>query len=116
MLRYGHYLNEGRALGALVITTDFPPMNELVDADSGVLIAASGFFKTGWDVRNAIVTASAIESSIQAVIGMSLEERARLGRAARRRYVTETKQFHQIVNDAVTESCLRTSERKTRPQ
>ncbi|KAI9349636.1 hypothetical protein BDR26DRAFT_852507 [Obelidium mucronatum] len=36
---YGHYINEARSLGALVLTTDYPPMNEFVkDAVSGILI------------------------------------------------------------------------------
>ncbi|KAI9338756.1 hypothetical protein BDR26DRAFT_862733 [Obelidium mucronatum] len=28
---YGHYINEARSLGALVVTTDAPPMNEFVE-------------------------------------------------------------------------------------
>lgn len=36
----GHYLNEARAAGALVLTTDHPPMNELVrDGVTGLLQA-----------------------------------------------------------------------------
>jgi hypothetical protein len=36
---FGHYLNEARGAGALVISTDHPPMNEMVqDGVTGVLI------------------------------------------------------------------------------
>jgi glycosyltransferase involved in cell wall biosynthesis len=35
---FGHYLNEARAVGALVVTVDHPPMNELVSRDSGLLV------------------------------------------------------------------------------
>ncbi|KAJ3008017.1 UNVERIFIED_CONTAM: hypothetical protein HDU68_003263 [Siphonaria sp. JEL0065] len=36
---YGHYINEARSLGALVLTTNHPPMNEfVVDAVSGILL------------------------------------------------------------------------------
>jgi len=38
---YGHYINQARAAGALVLTTDGHPMNELVDEESGILVAAS---------------------------------------------------------------------------
>lgn len=38
---YGHYLNQARAARGLVITTDLPPMNELITATTGVLIPAS---------------------------------------------------------------------------
>lgn len=27
---FGHYINEARAAGALVVSTDHPPMNELI--------------------------------------------------------------------------------------
>lgn len=35
---FGHYINEARSCGAHIITTDAPPMNELVTTDFGTLI------------------------------------------------------------------------------
>jgi len=35
---FGHYINEARALGALVMTTNWAPMNDLVQDHFGVLI------------------------------------------------------------------------------
>ena len=42
---FGHYINEGRAHGALVrtVTTDAAPMNELVDESCGLLVAPSEY-------------------------------------------------------------------------
>jgi len=37
---WGQYIDEGRRAGAVVLTLDAPPMNELVTATSGVLIPA----------------------------------------------------------------------------
>jgi glycosyltransferase involved in cell wall biosynthesis len=35
---FGHYINEARALGALVMTTNWAPMNDMVQDHFGVLI------------------------------------------------------------------------------
>jgi hypothetical protein len=35
---FGHYLNEARGAAAVVITTEHPPMNELVRPGVGVLV------------------------------------------------------------------------------
>ena len=35
---FGHYINEARAVGAFVISTDHPPMNELITPERGALV------------------------------------------------------------------------------
>ncbi|RLN59316.1 hypothetical protein BBP00_00006558 [Phytophthora kernoviae] len=35
---YGHYINQARASGAVIVTTDLPPMNEFLTSRSGILI------------------------------------------------------------------------------
>ncbi|KAG6619557.1 Homebox and aldo/keto reductase [Phytophthora cinnamomi] len=35
---YGHYINQARANAALIVTTDAAPMNELLPAESAVLV------------------------------------------------------------------------------
>ncbi|MEQ1691281.1 MAG: hypothetical protein ABMA00_08360 [Gemmatimonas sp.] len=39
---YGHCHGEGLSTGALVLTTDAPPMNELITPERGVLVEATG--------------------------------------------------------------------------
>lgn len=39
---YGHYINQARASGGVVVTTDAPPMNELITSpDMGVFVDAT---------------------------------------------------------------------------
>lgn len=38
---FGHYINEAMSCGGIVITTDAPPMNELVPSDCGFTVKAS---------------------------------------------------------------------------
>lgn len=49
---YGHYINQARAAGAVIVTTDAPPMNELIVSNAmGVLIPT----KIEKDARNGML-------------------------------------------------------------
>ena len=91
---WGHYIVEAMSCGALVITTDGPPMNELVRPDRGVLVNAP---KT--EARhlgtNFIVTPSAIESAIEGLLTMPDEERDRISQAAQRWAVDNHQKFEK---------------------
>ncbi len=79
---WGHYIGEALSCCAVVVTTDGPPMNELVRPDRGVLVpwARTEPRKLG---TNFYVDPDALEAAIEDLLTRSAEEKARLGRAAR---------------------------------
>lgn len=91
---WGHYIVEAMSCGALVITTDGPPMNELVRPDRGILVKAP---KT--EARhlgtNFIVTPSALEAAIERTLTMPEQERERLNQAARQWASSNHQAFEQ---------------------
>ena len=81
---FGHYLNEARAVGALCVTTDYPPMNELVTSDAGILVEPSNMLEWTNKLPFANVeTPQIIEMMNHVVLPMSLAQRAERGERAR---------------------------------
>lgn len=79
---FGHYIVEGMSVAAVVLTTDAPPMNELVTSERGVLV---GYDETG---RQQLATTyrfseGALETAVERCLVMSDAERAEMGRRAR---------------------------------
>jgi glycosyltransferase involved in cell wall biosynthesis len=96
---FGHYINEARALGALVVTTDAPPMNELVDAESGILVTPNAAVPFNFGTRY-LIDPKDLEAAIDQVVGSDLAIRRRLGEAARHRFEYERGLFHTRVAEA----------------
>ncbi|KDO21365.1 hypothetical protein SPRG_13678 [Saprolegnia parasitica CBS 223.65] len=95
---FGHYINQARAAGALVVTTDAPPMDEFVDDDSGVLIHGI----TPWPDKATMgqnivfeVPIRAICEAIEDVVAMDPRERARRAANGVRRYFKQLQYFKQ---------------------
>jgi glycosyltransferase involved in cell wall biosynthesis len=91
---FGHYINDARSKGALVITTDYPPMNEFVqDGVSGILIENT-HVKDGdnllfSDSIKAFVSPQNICDGVKRVLHMTVSDRERLGNRAREKYEQE---------------------------
>jgi len=106
---WGHIVNNARAVGAVVITTDAAPMNELIDADCGFLVATDEKRAVTMGELNpaqrkyyppaiaALTVAPADEAALMRAVtdalALSADERARLGAAARHRYETGAAEF-----------------------
>lgn len=94
---FGHSLNEARSVGAVVLTADAAPMNELVDARSGVLVGARSDW--WWQSRGdlfvpvARVDERAIADGVERLLLLPVEERARMGRRARARFLEDRAYF-----------------------
>ena len=89
---FGHYINEARSIGALIITLDAPPMNELVDANSGILIKPEKNLKHNHGIKF-LASKDNIKSAIVTALHLSEKERITLGENAKKRYFAERDQF-----------------------
>lgn len=79
---WGHHILEGMACGAVVLTTDAPPMNEHITAGTGILVEAShpvprhlGF--------NYHVDPDALEAAVLRILAMSDADKVAMGERAR---------------------------------
>lgn len=89
---YGQVLAEAMAYGCITITTDAPPMNELVGKDRGFLahVERNLTFRLG---TRYLVSEQALERSIQAAIDQPPATLAHMSRLAIEWYSTNHEQF-----------------------
>ena len=97
---WGHYIAEAMSVGAVTITVDARPMNELVGADRGVLVPFRG---TGTQhlATTYLFDEGGLEAAIERTIAMSDEECARLGAAARAWFVENKSGFTSRIEAAL---------------
>ncbi len=91
---FGHYINEARAMGAVVVVIDAPPMNEFIDINSGILIPSSDRQEMGL-VHRHLVSERSIKLTIDKIIELPQTHLKELGEAARKRYLTEGQLFRE---------------------
>jgi glycosyltransferase involved in cell wall biosynthesis len=101
---WGHYLVEAMSCGAVVVTTDGPPMNELVSSECGILVpyGRSAPMRLGTSFS---VDEGALERAIGGLLQMSIEERVQIGRRAREWFLMNRAEFLQRVGVVFTELC-----------
>lgn len=102
---WGHNVAEALGCAAAVLTTDAPPMNELVTAERGVLVPASSSapMRSGTRYR---VDADALEDAIEGLLRASAEQRRALGHAARRWYEWNAGNFAAALGEVFVRSDL----------
>lgn len=97
---FGHYLLEALSVGAVTITTDAPPMNELVGDDRGVLVA---YARTG--KQNLATTYyfddQAMEAAVLGVMAMTEDEIDAMGARARAWYLDNHAAFPLRLHSAI---------------
>lgn len=106
---YGHYINQARAAGGVIISTDAHPMNELItDPATGVLVNTTrkhhphmllgGGFEGGHALRDvdglvAEYSASDLADAVDRVLYMTPDEREAVAKRAQAAYHADTKVF-----------------------
>ena len=79
---WGHYIVEAMSCGATVITTDGPPMNELIQDDRGILVNAPETEPRHLGT-NFKVSPAALETAIEKALSMSDDNRTSMQEHAR---------------------------------
>ena len=82
---WGHHIVEALSCGAVVVTTDAPPMNEHVTADCGVLVPASRSEPRHLG-RNFFVDCHALEAAVARLVATSPDAARSFGMKARERF------------------------------
>lgn len=100
---WGHYIAEAMACGALVITTDAPPMNELVGPDRGILVpwvrSEPRHLGTSFHVDPA-----ALETAIEKAVAMPDDDREETARSAREWFSRTEREFASTLPKALRDA------------
>lgn len=88
---FGHYLMEAMAVGAVVVTTDAPPMNEFI-TDPRCLVPYKAWRKQKLGT-NYYVEAAEIEEKMAALLKLPQSELKAIGKTNRRNYLKRQDQF-----------------------
>ncbi|MET0263128.1 MAG: glycosyltransferase, partial [Rariglobus sp.] len=101
---WGHYIVEAMSCSAVVITTDGPPMNELVQPQRGILVG-SEVQKPRHLGTDFLVSVDGLEKAVQSLLLRTSAEKESLGRNAREWFEENDRRFREtLVNtiDALT--------------
>lgn len=109
---WGHYIAEAMSCRAVVVTTNGPPMNELVTNDRGVLVAHHHHEPRHLGV-NWHVDPKSLEETIERLLNTSTESKRELGGAARHWFETNDLTFKRRFVDVI-EQFLRKSTKHDR--
>lgn len=97
---YGQTIVEAMGVGAVVVTTNAPPMNELVTRERGVLVAVGPGTPTRLGVR-VQADMSALEAAIAQALAWPAEVRTVVGMAAREWFTQNDARFRSEFVQAV---------------
>jgi glycosyltransferase involved in cell wall biosynthesis len=104
---YGHIIGEGMSCGAVVVTTDAPPMNELVTPERGALVSVESSEPMLLGTKN-FVNVLALEQTLAEVFGMSSSEREALGNQARRWFERQHAEFVDRLRSLIADVAAKT--------
>lgn len=96
---FGHSICEAMSCGALVVTTNAPPMNELLSASECIYVNYDKLSEAGWGQRFHI-SENDLEEKINFTFSLTEQERKLYGDASRKRYVENELRFTTQIQNA----------------
>lgn len=98
---WGHYLVEAMSCAAVTLTTDGPPMNELIQPERGVLVAHARQTprKLGTDFH---VDLEQLERAISDLLALPVADKQRMGAAARQWFEQNDRRFRERLSEVLS--------------
>ena len=99
---FGHNLCEGMSVGPVLLTTDAPPMNELVTADRGILVR---YARVGTQrlATTYFVDDSTLAEGVERMLSLDAAQRRAFREAARAWYEANDRDFRRRIVAAVAD-------------
>jgi glycosyltransferase involved in cell wall biosynthesis len=97
---WGHYIAEAMSCGAVVLTCDAPPMNELVRPDRGLLVAATPSGQLNAAMRYQFDEAS-LEATVEYASTLDAARYTEIGARARTWFEANQRSFAGLLQDAL---------------
>ena len=98
---FGHHLVEGMSVGAILLVTDAPPMNEMITPERGVL---AGYSRTGKQqlATTYFVDPAALEAGVERMLAFDARERRVLSERARAWWEENDRAFGERLSRSIT--------------
>lgn len=93
---FGHYITEALSAGAIIITTDAPPMNEIITSDFGFLVPAKVCGKHRLS-NEYCVDVKALKETILKAFNTDPDELMAMSELARETYLQRDKEFRKNI-------------------
>ncbi|MCB9421672.1 MAG: glycosyltransferase [Ardenticatenaceae bacterium] len=97
---FGHSIVEAMSCGGLVVTTNAPPMNELLTIERGVLVKYSKSEPKGYGLRF-FVDLHSLEAVVSEIIDMPIQKKMGMGERARNWYQLNDNAFSNRLIKAI---------------
>ena len=97
---FGHYLVEAMGIGAVTITVDAPPMNEMITPERGLRVAVARTGKQNLATTH-FFDADAMEQTVQRALALEAAEIETLSAAARTWFEDNDRDFRKRIGTAV---------------
>ena len=101
---FGHNILESMSVAAITITTDAPPMNEMITPETGLLVPAERSEPMGVDKRY-FVSHHELARAITTALHMGDRERERTGATARTRFEQNNLAFRARIQECLASIC-----------
>ena len=101
---WGHYIVEAMSTGAVVVTVDAAPMNELIGADRGLLVRHQPTVPTQNLGQRFLFDDASLANAVTTAMQMPADTRERLGQAARGWFLANRSAFAGRIAQALKAS------------